>query len=137
MGRAIASYGLILALGAFAVEWLQRGRDAGAYPGELFVALIAAGFAGIGLWAGLRLARPSARPARHATMAARRALGVTERELTVLKELAAGRSNKEIARSLGLSPNTVKTHVASLFDKLGARRRMHAVERARRLDLIE
>ena len=58
------------------------------------------------------------------------------RELTVLEELAAGRSNKEIARRLGISPETVKTHVARLYERLGARRRVDAVNRARELGLV-
>jgi len=47
-------------------------------------------------------------------------LGISPRELVVLKELAAGRSNKVIARRLEVSPNTVKTHLARLYEKLGA-----------------
>ena len=42
-----------------------------------------------------------------------------ERVEEIEAELAAGRSNKEIARALGLSPNTVKTHLANLYAKLG------------------
>jgi DNA-binding CsgD family transcriptional regulator len=65
-----------------------------------------------------------------------RALGLTRQELRVLEEVAAGRSNKEIGRSLGISPNTVKTHLANLFDKLEARRRTEVLGRARELELI-
>jgi ATP/maltotriose-dependent transcriptional regulator MalT len=54
----------------------------------------------------------------------------------VLQQLAAGRSNKEIAAALHVSPNTVKTHVARLFEKLGARRRTEAIARARALGLL-
>ena len=54
----------------------------------------------------------------------------------MLKELAAGRSNKEIARRLAVSPNTVKTHLARLYEKLGAERRTDAVNRARELGII-
>ena len=54
----------------------------------------------------------------------------------MLERLAAGQSNKEIARTLGLSPNTVKTHVANLFAKLEASRRTEAVNKARDLHLI-
>lgn len=50
--------------------------------------------------------------------------------------MAAGRSNKEIARQLDLSPNTVKTHAARLFEKLGAGRRTAAVRATRDLGLI-
>jgi ATP/maltotriose-dependent transcriptional regulator MalT len=54
----------------------------------------------------------------------------------VLKELAAGRSNKEIARRLEVSPSTVKTHLARLYEKLGAERRTDAIRRARELGII-
>jgi ATP/maltotriose-dependent transcriptional regulator MalT len=63
-------------------------------------------------------------------------LGISPRELTVLQHLAAGQSNKEIARALGVSPNTVKTHTARLYEKLGASRRTDAVARARELGLL-
>lgn len=68
--------------------------------------------------------------------AARQALGISERELAVLAEIAAGHSNKEIAARLHVSPNTVKTHVARLLAKLGARRRTDALRRARELGLV-
>jgi DNA-binding NarL/FixJ family response regulator len=54
----------------------------------------------------------------------------------VLHEIAAGRSNKEIAQRLNVSPNTVKTHVGQLFEKLGARRRTDAIAKARELGIV-
>ena len=68
--------------------------------------------------------------------AAHERLGISAREFEVLGLIAAGRSNKEIARTLEVSPNTVKTHVAKLFEKLGARRRTEAILRARELGMI-
>ena len=56
--------------------------------------------------------------------------------MRVLERLASGQSNKALARALGLSPNTIKTHLANLFAKLGAATRTEAVTRARELDLI-
>ncbi len=44
---------------------------------------------------------------------------LTSRELEVLAAMAAGNSNKLIARALDLSPHTVKRHVANILDKLG------------------
>ena len=60
----------------------------------------------------------------------------SRREIDVLDRLAAGESNKEIARRLGISPNTVKTHLARVFEKLGVQRRVQAIEQARLLALI-
>lgn len=45
--------------------------------------------------------------------------GLSERELQVLELVAQGRSNKLIARELGLSPHTVKRHMARIFNKTG------------------
>ncbi len=62
--------------------------------------------------------------------------GFSERELEALRWLATGASNKAIARHMGLSPNTVKTHLRRLFDKLRARSRTEAVTLARARGLL-
>jgi DNA-binding NarL/FixJ family response regulator len=54
---------------------------------------------------------------------------LSARENEVLACLAAGDSNKAIARALGLSPHTVKRHVANILNKLGASSRVQAVAR--------
>ncbi len=61
-------------------------------------------------------------------------LGVRQRD--ILEQMADGRSNKEIARTLGLSPATVKTHVAQVIAVLGATNRTEAAARARAQGLI-
>lgn len=58
-------------------------------------------------------------------------LALTSRELDVLRLVAAGRSNDEIARELFISRATVKTHLAHLYDKLGVTSRTRAVAVAR------
>lgn len=64
------------------------------------------------------------------------AVALTSREREVLTLLAAGASNKAIARELGLSVHTAKFHVASLTEKLGANGRLEAVAIAIRAGLI-
>jgi DNA-binding NarL/FixJ family response regulator len=61
---------------------------------------------------------------------------LTARELQVLRLLAEGASNKSIARRLGITPHTVKFHVASIVAKLGATGRTDAVAKAMRLGLV-
>ena len=61
---------------------------------------------------------------------------LTERERDVLRLLAAGRSNPEIARTLYVEVNTVKTHVKSLYGKLGVHSRVQAVQHAQELGLL-
>ncbi|MDV6373363.1 response regulator transcription factor [Deinococcus arenicola] len=61
---------------------------------------------------------------------------LTPREAEVLPLLAQGFSNKEIAKSLGVSPDTVKDHLARLYAKLDAGDRTQAVSRARSIGLL-
>ena len=61
--------------------------------------------------------------------------GLTPREQEVLRLLAAGESNRQIARRLGLSPHTIERHVANLYRKIGARGRADATAYALRSGL--
>jgi DNA-binding NarL/FixJ family response regulator len=61
---------------------------------------------------------------------------LTEREVEVLNLVAKGSANKEIAASLNISNSTVKTHIASIFQKLGANDRTEAVTQAIRKGII-
>ncbi len=136
MLRTILVYGAILAAGSVGLQWLQFRFLVRAYPTEAWLALIALGFMGLGVWVGARLFRREPQAPFAANTRVQETLGISERELEVLKLLAAGRSNKEIASRLEVSPNTVKTHVAKLFDKLEVRRRTEAILRARELGMI-
>jgi DNA-binding CsgD family transcriptional regulator len=136
MARTIILYALALALAATALEWLKFRVWTHAFPNEIYIFLVAAGFIGLGLWAGRRLT-PQAAPAEFARNdAAIASLGLSPRECQILDLLASGQSNKEMARALGISPNTVKTHVARVYEKLEVQKRMQAVEKARWLALI-
>jgi DNA-binding CsgD family transcriptional regulator len=136
MLRTILIYGAVLAAAAVALQWAEYQVFARAHPGEIWVALMAVGFMALGVWVGARLfRRPPAGPFEP-NVRAQASLGITEREFEVLELLAAGRSNKEIAQGLAVSPNTVKTHIARLFEKLQAARRTEAILKARELGLI-
>lgn len=62
---------------------------------------------------------------------------LTERELSVLRAVARGLSNKEIATALGLSEHTVKTHVRHILEKLHLRGRAHAAAYAVEAGLLK
>jgi LuxR family maltose regulon positive regulatory protein len=61
---------------------------------------------------------------------------LTSREVEVLRLLAAGRPNQQIARDLVVAPSTVKKHVTHILEKLGAANRTEATDRARQLGLL-
>jgi DNA-binding CsgD family transcriptional regulator len=124
---------------------------------EIYGGIVALIFAGLGIWLGLRLTRPRetivtrevrvpvevpvpvpvAVPGPFQRNDARLGqLGITPRELEILEAIAAGLSTREIAERLFVSENTVKTHTARLFEKLSARRRTQAVQRAKQEGLI-
>ncbi|MEA1676011.1 helix-turn-helix transcriptional regulator [Nitrospirillum sp. BR 11163] len=134
--RRVALYGLALAIGTAALQWLDYQRLARAHSDDIYILLIAAAFLALGVMVGMRLMRPAPPLPAEGNVQAQAGLGISAREMAVLRELAAGRSNKEIALVLDISPNTVKTHLARLFEKLGAQRRTDAVNRARELGLV-
>jgi two-component system, NarL family, response regulator LiaR len=122
---------------------------------EIYGGLVALLFSAIGIWLGLKLTRtretivtrevhvpvpvevpvPVSGPFQR-NEARVEQLGITARELEILEAIAAGWSTREIAERLFVSENTVKTHTARLFDKLSARRRTQAVQRAKEEGLI-
>jgi DNA-binding CsgD family transcriptional regulator len=137
MARTILLYALALAAGAGLLQWLEYRYVTRAYSTEIYVALVAAGFVALGIWVGRKLT-----PAAHSgdpfvrNEAAIRSLGLSPRECEILALLASGQSNKEMARTLAISPNTIKTHVARVYEKLEVARRVQAIEKARWLRLI-
>jgi DNA-binding NarL/FixJ family response regulator len=66
----------------------------------------------------------------------RRRGGLTAREREVLRLVAGGRSSKQIARALSVTERTVKFHITSIFNKLGAENRAQAVALATRRGLL-
>lgn len=138
MWKRVLVYGLALAAGTGLLQWLDYRQFARAQSETVSIAIVAAIFLGLGVWAGWKLLGRQAPPAQpfDGNPQAQASLGISPRELEVLEQLAAGLSNKEIADKLHVSPHTVKTHVARLFEKLGARRRTEAILKARELGLL-
>ena len=134
--KPVVLYGALLAAGTVALQWIDYQQLALAHPAHIYTFVTAAGFLALGVYIGARvIARPQP-SAFDGNAKAQAALGISPRELVVLHEIAAGRSNKEIADHLNVSPNTVKTHAARLFEKLGAKRRTEAINKARELGIV-
>jgi DNA-binding CsgD family transcriptional regulator len=137
MWRTVILYALGLAVAAVALEQLKFRYAADEISTDLYVGLLALGFTALGLWVGHRLTAKRPATPFERNNAAIASLGLTPRECEILELLASGRTNQELARTLGVSPNTVKTHLANLFAKLEVDRRVKAIEKARFLALIE
>ncbi len=65
------------------------------------------------------------------------AVSITDKERIILHEIAAGRSNREIAESLIMSQRSLEYRLTSLFQKLGVKSRLEAVSKARQLGLLD
>lgn len=136
MLRFAILYAVALALIAAGLQWLQVNYLVRAFSTELYIGLVAIVFIAIGIWAGAQLTRKAPAGPFQRNDAAIHSLGLTPRECEILGLLASGQSNKELARTLGISPNTVKTHIARVFEKLGVDGRIPAIEKARFLAII-
>jgi DNA-binding CsgD family transcriptional regulator len=136
MWKQVAIYGAVLAVGVLALQSLDYLHLARIHSGEIYIFLIAVAFLALGVFVGVRLVGATRSGDFDGNPKARAAIGISPSELTVLQEIAAGLSNKEIAARLKVSPNTVKTHAGRLFEKLGAKRRTDAVKKARELGIV-
>jgi two-component system, NarL family, response regulator LiaR len=146
MKRHVLLYGLIGGILIAALKWTEYQFLVVEHSVEIYGGLIAATFAVLGIWLGLKLtgkrqtivvkeipvsAGPFAPDERK-----REDLHITRRELEILELIAQGLSNREIAEKLFVSENTVKTHSSRVFDKLGARRRTQAVQLGKEFGLL-
>jgi DNA-binding CsgD family transcriptional regulator len=147
MRRHVLIYGLLGGLLIAGLKLIEYRWLVVEYSVEIYGGLVAAVFAGLGIWLGRKLTRkPETVVVREVLVPAPaefvrdrkkvESLGITPRELEILELIALGLSNREIAARAFVSENTVKTHSSRLFDKLGARRRTQAVQLGKALRLI-
>ena len=90
----------------------------------------------LGSFGQLEATARGALSARHALRAGSVPAPLTDRERAILRRLPTQRSFGEIAGDLTVSHSTVKTHVRSIYSKLGVNSRRAAVDRARRSGLL-
>jgi two-component system, NarL family, response regulator LiaR len=147
MKRHVLIYGLAAGLLIAALKWAEYRFLIVEHSIEIYGGLIAATFAVLGIWLGQKLSRkPDATvvnqtpiPGGPAVIPDKKKvedLGITPRELDILELIAKGMSNREIAETLYVSENTVKTHSSRVFGKLGAKRRTQAVQLGKEFGLL-
>jgi DNA-binding CsgD family transcriptional regulator len=154
MKRHVLIFGLVGGLLIAALQYTHYRFVIIEHSVELYSALVAVLFAAFGIWLGLRITRsrdtvtetvrekivvkevPIPAEPFILNTARQQTLGITARELEILTLVARGLSNREIATQIFISENTVKTHCARAFDKLGAARRTQAVQRGKELGLL-
>jgi DNA-binding CsgD family transcriptional regulator len=147
MKRHVLLYGLLGGVLITLLKWSEYRFLVVEHSLEVYGGLVAVTFAAVGIWLGLKLTRPRETvvvmeyPVRvegpfTLNTSKLEELSITPRELEILRLIADGLSNREIADKLFVSENTVKTHSSRVFDKLGARRRTQAVQLGKQFGLI-
>ena len=152
--KATIIYSISLAFLLFLLKWLELRFIIFDHSFEIYIGFIAIIFTALGIWLALKLSKPKPDSYRVETVVVEKEVYVTRnenfvldtslvsqlelsrRELEILSLLAQGHSNQEIAAKLFVSLSTVKTHIQNLFEKLDVKRRIQAVEKAKRLNLI-
>ena len=147
--KATIVYSISLAFLLFLLKWLELRFIIFDHSFEIYIGFIAVIFTALGIWLALKLSKPKIETVvvekevyvnRNENFVPDTSLvsqlELSKRELEILSLLAQGYSNQEIAAKLFVSLSTVKTHNQNLFEKLDVKRRMQAVEKAKRLNLI-
>ncbi len=103
MKKSVLLYSVAVAAGAFLLKWLEYQYAVRVFSTEIYITLIALLFAGLGVWAGLRMASPTRAAEFVKNAEALEYMGISNREYEVLELLAQGCSNKEITERLFVS----------------------------------
>lgn len=148
--RHIIGYGLLLAILILALKWLQWKFLIVDNALEIYVGLIAIFFTLLGIWVATQLVKPKiqqvviekeifiAPPNEFIVNEIElKKLNLSNREYEILQLLAKGHSNADISERLFLSLSTVKSHVSNLFVKMDVKSRTQAMEKAKRLGIIQ
>lgn len=146
--KEIIAYGVAMALLLLLLRFVEYKFLILKHDVEIYVGIIAILFLLFGIWIANKIRKPKIE-----TIVVEKeikvfqnnfiinekaitALKISNRELEVLKLMAKGLSNQEIADSLFVSLNTIKTHTSNLLEKLDAKRRTQAVENAKKLQIL-
>jgi DNA-binding CsgD family transcriptional regulator len=141
--RLTLIYGSLTALLIVAIRYFEISFSTGQVSLKLYITMIGILFLGLGLLVGLRLWKKHGEQQivveyveKEPDMAVAANDLLSGREGDVLRLLALGHSNREIAEKLFISENTVKTHLNNIYSKLGVNRRTQAISRAKELRIL-
>lgn len=137
MLKTVVRYGVVLGILLLLFEFLRRANTISLISNEIYMSIIAivflvGGFVLAGSFARHQLPRSRLNPAK---IKPNDELSARERD--VLSFLVHGFSNAEIAQSLGVTQNTIKTHVKNLFVKLDVSNRTEAAAEAKMRGLLD
>ncbi|WP_080055351.1 helix-turn-helix transcriptional regulator [Spirosoma aerolatum] len=140
MKRTILLYSLALAGLIVLLKMLEYRFLVQTLSLEIYLGIVAILFTVLGIWAGQKMTRTKTVLVTQSAFQFDPALltktGISKREYEVLELMARGFSNQEIADTLFVSLNTVKTHISNVFLKLDTKRRTQAIQKAKELRLI-
>ncbi len=139
-GRQTEAFGIVESCLVLAEPegYIQVFLNAGGPARELLVALLRSGASGHGAFARklLEAFLPPGEADSPASQPAGLVEPLSEREVEVLRLIATGKTNQEIAHQLVVARGTIKAHSASIFRKLDVSNRTEAVARARQLGIL-
>lgn len=136
MLKTIFIYGVVLGLLVFLISsaeyifWIKLNYL------ELYMGIIAILFLVLGLWFGKKNILIPQKTQIEEQEFNQNELGISKREFDVLTLVSKGLSNQEIADTLFVSTNTIKTHTSNIFEKLEVKNRTQAIIKAKNLGLI-
>jgi two-component system, NarL family, response regulator LiaR len=147
--RQIVLYGLILGALFLLLQYIQYRLLFLQHAESIYTGVVAAICCVAGIWAGIVLTQKFQKKAVtdleqtqqiisafSSNQKSILAFNISQRELEVLQLMADGLSNQQIADTLFISLNTVKTHTSNVFSKLDVQRRTQAIQKAKALELI-
>lgn len=140
-------FGISIAVLFFILRWFEIRYLILSQQYDVFFGLIALIFTFMGIWIARQLSQPKTVLIEKEIIVASSKMNdidwakvdelqISKRELEVLNLLATGKSNDEIAQTLYVSRNTIKTHIANLYQKLEVKRRTQAVDKAKSYGIL-
>ncbi|WP_317173224.1 response regulator transcription factor [Maribacter aquimaris] len=136
MKKTVLIFGILVFALLLLFQISKYAMVTGSMDTEIIIAIVAIVFFIVGVYLHKKSLHTDPFPKTGVNLEKTKSLEISPREYEVLKEVALGLSNKEIADKLFVSESTIKTHVSNLLVKLNAKRRTHAIQIAQELKII-